>query len=221
MNKLNKFIIILPVLAWQCWAVQPSASFTIKGRVFVSNFPGQERITLQDTLTKQFVDSAIGNANDSFSMTFTETPRSVTTWILAGTREPDCEIPDTPISVPMDSLKGGSGSYLGADTVNINPIARCRLLSRNPAANTCQAMAMKVWQVSSGTIETEYMLAASGPVRMALYGINGRLVKTFLDKCESGGKHVASLGISGLPAGVYFLKLQTDTHAALVKMSIE
>src|SRR5271157_4699584 len=144
----------------------PSASFTIKGTVTIA----QAHITLQDTLTKQIVDSSISKADGSFFMTFSEMPRALTTWVLAGIRNPDCEIPDTLISVPLDSLKGGSGFYVGADTVNINPIARCRLLSEDPTTHPSQTLAMRVSQRANGAIETEYMLPTSGQIRMGLYG---------------------------------------------------
>ena len=81
------------------------------------------------------------------------------------------------------------------------------------------APSLQVRQEARGSIETSYVLPTSGQIHMALYGVNGRLVKTFLDRYESEGKHEASLGISGLPSGIYFLKLQTDTHAAITKIS--
>lgn len=210
----------------------PYASFTIKGTV-ISAGPvygksaiSSERLTLQDTLTKQIVDSAVSKEDGSFSMTFSEMPRALMTWILItsdGGAPGCCATLDTLISVPQDSLKGGSGFYAGADTVNIDPLAGCGcLLSKDPVTNdNPQTLAMKVWQVSGGAIEARYMLPNSERIHMALYGISGKLMKEFIDRSESAGVHDTRLETSGLPAGIYFLKLQTGSHAAITRISID
>ena len=60
--------------------------------------------------------------------------------------------------------------------------------------------------------EITFSLAQAGPVRIALYDLHGRLVKTILDESRSSGDHVVSWdtseGGSRVPSGVYFLKIE-------------
>lgn len=188
--------------------------FTVKGNVGTLLLV---HLYLQDTLTKQCVDSTFTSMG-SYSMAFSETPRSEMTWILSnisnGHDGDCCFIRDT-FSISSSSIMGGS------DTITVNPFGWCCLSSKNPVANfASQIFTMKALQASK-TIEAQYILPTSSQVRMALYGIDGRLIKTFFNRHESAGKHVASLEISGIPAGVYFLKLRNDTRVAIVRMSFE
>ena len=194
----------------------PTALFTIKGtiRSLADSTPVKNaKIIVQDS-AKEVLVSSFTAANGSFSMT----PMSGITvlaepnnWILE-VQDSLFLTKDTLISIP---------SYQG-DTVDVELYLQKIPLAAKPIGGSDiskAAPSLQVRQEARGSIETSYVLPTSGQMHLALYGVNGRLVKTFLDRYESVGKHEASLGISGLPAGIYFLKLQTDTHMAITKIS--
>jgi hypothetical protein len=60
--------------------------------------------------------------------------------------------------------------------------------------------------------EITFSLAQSGPVRIALYDLSGRLVRTILNESRGAGDHVVSFDTSSgggrVASGVYFLKIQ-------------
>jgi hypothetical protein len=188
--------------------------FTVKGNV---GTPLLVHLYLRDTLTKQYVDSTFTNMG-AFSMTFSEEPRNQMTWILSnisnGHDGDCCFIRDT-FSIPSNSIMGGT------DTITITPYHVCCLSSKDPVINVASPVFTMQALQATKTVEAQYILPTSSQVHMALYDIDGRMIKTFFNRHESAGKHAAGLTISGLPAGIYFLKLQTDTRVAIVRMSFQ
>ncbi len=61
---------------------------------------------------------------------------------------------------------------------------------------------------SSTTIK--YQLSQSGRIRLALYDIKGRLIKSLINAYVSVGEHYVSIEIDNLASGIYILKLITD-----------
>jgi len=87
----------------------------------------------------------------------------------------------------------------------------------SPAPNPCTRSAL-----------IRYSLAASGPVRLALYDINGKLVATLAQGNQNAGNYSllishSDFGLShSRPArGIYFLKLRAGDFSATRKLIIE
>ena len=79
-------------------------------------------------------------------------------------------------------------------------------------------LSMQVRYGINGIVEINYMLPIQGQTHIALYGINGRLIKELFNKYQFSGKHEIGLETSGLSSGIYFLKLQVDSHEATIKI---
>jgi hypothetical protein len=200
----------------------PYVSFTIKGTVrSLSDNALIEgiKVAVKDTTTKMTIDSAFTTDNGAFFMTFTQAP-GFNTWILEaqdvdGAQNGSFQNKDTLISIPAVSGMADTATvelYLQKLSQSVNPAG--------PGASPA-AMWMRAWRGANGTIETSYMLPNAGRTFVGLYGINGRLIRELFDRSESAGIHDTRLETTGLPAGIYFLKLQTQSHAAITKISIE
>ncbi len=71
--------------------------------------------------------------------------------------------------------------------------------------------------------ELRYALSRGGPVRLAIYGVDGRLVRVLVDGVETAGAHaIAWDGRDGSgreqPAGVYFFRLAAEDETAARKL---
>jgi PKD repeat protein len=62
---------------------------------------------------------------------------------------------------------------------------------------------------SHGPLGIQFRLPARGPVRLGVYDIGGRLVRTSLDAVLEAGDHSEQLDLSAAPAGIYFCRLST------------
>ena len=212
---------VVPLYGIIVWYGPAYAQFSVKGtiRSQADNATIENvKVFLKDTTTKQVVDSAFTAADGSFSMTF-QAPM-FNTWNFEaqdvdGAQNGSFQNKDTLISVPP---VGG-----WADTVTIELYLQKLSQAVNPAGPGASpaAMSMRAWRSANGTIEMRYALPAGAQTRMALYGATGRLIKEIFDRSESAGEHEARLEISGLSAGIYFLKLQAGAHAAITRISIE
>ena len=70
----------------------------------------------------------------------------------------------------------------------------------------------------NSTAAISYQLSAFSRVNLALYDINGRLVRTLTDGWEAAGAHQRTLRADRLPGGVYILKLSAGAQAAEKKL---
>ena len=205
-------IIVIPTYGIIAYGVI-GTYFTIKGtiRSAADSTPVKSaKVTVKHQDTEQPIDSSFTAIDGSFSMAFFGIG-ILNNWIL--------EVQDS-LFLTKDTLISDTGNAI--DTKDVELYLQKIPLAAKPIGGSDIAKAapsLQVRQEARGSIETSYVLPTSGQIHMALYGVNGRLVKTFLDRYESVGKHEASLGISGLPTGIYFLKLQTNTHAAITKIS--
>jgi hypothetical protein len=199
--------------------------FTVKGtiRSLADGTPIENaKVAVQYKATKQPIDSSLTATDGSFSMTFPGN-WGVNYWIFEVQDSlfltKDTLLADTfSLNYPADSINIENG----LPTLNVELYLQKIPLAAKPIGGSDiskEATSLQVRQEAKGSIETSYVLPTSGQIHLALYGVNGRLEKSFLDRYESAGKHEASLGISGLPTGIYFLKLQTNTHMAISKIS--
>lgn len=213
---------ITPLYGIIVWYGPASAQFTIKGTLkSLSDNATIEgiKVTVKDTATKATIDSAVTADDGSFYMTFFQAP-GFNTWILEaqdidGAQNGSFQNKDTLISVPA-----GSG---WPDTVTVELYLQKLSQAVNPAGpgSSPTAMSMRAWRSANGAIEMRYALPAQVQVRMALYGATGRLIREIFDRSESAGIHDYHLETTGLSAGIYFLKLQTESHTAITRISIE
>jgi len=69
-----------------------------------------------------------------------------------------------------------------------------------------------------------YSLPAAGPVRLSLYDVRGHLTARLLDRFESAGRHVVTwngrVEGRGVPAGVYFLRLEAGGAVDARKVTV-
>jgi hypothetical protein len=212
---------VIPLYGIVVWYGPASAQFSIKGtiRSQADNATIENvKVFLKDTATMQVVDSASTAADGSFFMTFGHAPLNTLIFEaqdIDGAQNGSFQNKDTLISVPAISGL--------ADTVTIELYLQKLSQAVNPVGPGASptAMSMRAWRSANGTIEMRYALMAGAQTRMALYGATGRLIKEIFDRSESAGEHAARLETSGLSAGIYFLKLQTGTRAAITRISIE
>ncbi len=61
---------------------------------------------------------------------------------------------------------------------------------------------------SSGAITVRFRLDAPGPVRLSVYDLLGRKVAVLTDAVQTSGTHEVQLGVAGLAAGVYLVRLE-------------
>ncbi len=191
----------------------PITSSTIKGtiRSAVDSTPLKNaKIVVQDTAAGQTIDSGFTADSGSYSMTFNHAV-GINSWVLE-VRDSLYITKDTLISFPAN----------GNDTLNVDLyLQKMPLMVRPAGSNVSQAPSLLAGQEAKGSIETRYTLQVAGRAHLALYAATGRLVREFFDRSESAGEHQARLETSGLPAGIYFLKLQTGTHAAITRIPLE
>ena len=69
-------------------------------------------------------------------------------------------------------------------------------------------------------VRISYHLPDRGHVKIDLYDAGGKYLRTLVDDFRPAGDHSASLGVTGLPPGVYFLRLSTDHAGESVKMMV-
>jgi hypothetical protein len=65
-----------------------------------------------------------------------------------------------------------------------------------------------------------YRLAVNSKIRLKVYDMLGRDVVTLADRFERAGDHSVSFDGSNLPSGVYFYRLQAETHSETKKLTL-
>ncbi len=63
-----------------------------------------------------------------------------------------------------------------------------------------------------------YNLPVVASVKLEVFDLTGRSVKTLVDKTESAGSHTVAFDASGLGSGMYFYRIQAGTFSAMRKM---
>ena len=65
-----------------------------------------------------------------------------------------------------------------------------------------------------------YDLARSQPVKLSVWDVSGTRVAVLLDEPQSEGRHEHSFAATGLPSGIYFVRLETPNGTAVHKMAL-
>jgi hypothetical protein len=73
--------------------------------------------------------------------------------------------------------------------------------------------------------EVQFSLASAGKVRISLYDVRGRLVKTILDESRPAGDHVVPWDGSrtnggGVASGIYFVKIQAQQGEEVQRVTV-
>jgi len=72
----------------------------------------------------------------------------------------------------------------------------------------------------TGRTAVRYHLPEAGDVRVAVYSALGRRVATLVDGPQGAGRHEAVLDAQGLPAGVYFVRVEAAGQAQVRKVTL-
>jgi hypothetical protein len=65
-----------------------------------------------------------------------------------------------------------------------------------------------------------FELAEAASIRLAVFDIRGRVIRSWGPEFRGAGSHVVTWDASGIPAGVYFYRLQTPTAEARAKQVV-
>jgi hypothetical protein len=72
----------------------------------------------------------------------------------------------------------------------------------------------------TGSTEIDYGLADDGIVHLRVYDVHGRLVSEPVQGFMSAGSHRATFSGEGLPGGVYFYHLETQSGVLTGRMTL-
>jgi aminopeptidase N len=67
-------------------------------------------------------------------------------------------------------------------------------------------------------VQIEYHVPASGACKLALYDVAGKVVSDIADGLHLAGVYSRTLDVGNLPAGVYYVRLETGRDAAIEKV---
>ncbi len=65
-----------------------------------------------------------------------------------------------------------------------------------------------------------YRLASARKVRLSIYDVSGRLVRTLVDDRQGAGRHTVDFNANGLASGLYFYKLETGAGVSVTRKMI-
>ncbi len=69
----------------------------------------------------------------------------------------------------------------------------------------------------NNSFKVDYYTEQSGEVRLRLYDVSGRKIDTLTEELHEAGSHCINYNASGLPAGVYLLKIDCGTYSRMAK----
>jgi len=69
-------------------------------------------------------------------------------------------------------------------------------------------------------MRVSYSLLETGLVDLAVYDLSGRLVSELMSGRQSSGVHTVLFDGTGMPSGVYMLRLQSGGHSSLMKVML-
>ncbi len=73
---------------------------------------------------------------------------------------------------------------------------------------------------SSKFARLTYVVKNNGPVKISLYDASGRLVSNLVNMQKNAGEHTLRLNTQNLPAGIYFVHLETPDGSSSTPMTI-
>lgn len=73
---------------------------------------------------------------------------------------------------------------------------------------------------ATGAVRLAYSLGASGPVRLLVYDVSGRMVERLVERSEAAGEHALVWDLDRLSAGIYFLRLEAGGEALTERVTL-
>jgi putative lipoprotein (rSAM/lipoprotein system) len=211
----------------------PYAKFAIKGHIRTSEAGEpieQIQVTLQDTLTNIVHGTTYTDGNGAFAFDTVQSSPWNNTWILKaididGTENGGLyDTTDTLVTIPLDSLEGGDGSFYEgvgeADitlfmkehaTAVVTPVADRPFVGRARVSSTGNG---------HGSTDIVYIMPGSGMMSMGLYDSRGRRIRTLTKGVKQPGRYSMRINTTQLGAGTYYVKLRTGAHAAVTAFSV-
>jgi hypothetical protein len=123
-------------------------------------------------------------------------------------KDADPPVASTPITYRLKQIdRDGSSSYSAEVEVQLTTAGETKLHGNAP-------------NPVRGSTTIRYELGRAGEVRLALYSIQGRKMRTLVDRSQSAGPHAVSLDAGQLASGVYLLRLEAANHVATKKITV-
>lgn len=161
----------------------------------------------QDPAGNYYISSWGGNKITRYTSTFTS-PTTVVTGLTSPAEIFYNVLTDTLGVTNTGSLNNTQYYYFGT-AIGVNEIAYSNFnltVSPNPAEERT---------------EINYELITDGKLSIELFNIEGQLVKTIADENQTKGKHTVLLDKTGLSAGNYLLKLNSNNTEETKKVIIK
>lgn len=134
-------------------------------------------------------------------------------------------IPVTLNAVGLDSIEYVAGLHLNHNAVGDSATIPVRLRIIPTSVEEEQNFTAKQFALASAypnpfnsMTRLAFNLPISGQTRLAVYDLNGRLVKTLVDDMLNAGTHSLIFDSAGLPSGVYLYRLESGGVSAVKKM---
>ncbi|HYV92900.1 MAG TPA: T9SS type A sorting domain-containing protein [Chitinophagales bacterium] len=130
---------------------------------------------------------------------------------ISVTQQPDSVSAHVPTDIPVITTIGGGGIETtlciatGTDEVRANTPNNDVSIFPNPFSN-------------STTIS--FSLSQVQNVSLKIYDVTGRLVKTLIDGIFEEGENKIEWKATDENAGIYFLKMETESHSETMKVSL-
>jgi hypothetical protein len=118
----------------------------------------------------------------------------------------DREVEEVLYEYKLEAVQGSGPDELGTTRVDGSlPVTFAFRVAPNPAATMAKV-----------TVN----LPGTAAVKVNLYDLAGRRVTTVVDRVLSEGEHAATLNVSGMPAGVYILRLEAGGRIAAKRLAV-
>ncbi len=161
----------------------------------------------QDQSGNYYISSWTGNKITRYTSTFTS-PTTVVTGLTSPAEIFYNVLTDTLGVTNTGSLNNTQYYYFGT-SIGVDEIASSNynlMVSPNPVGERA---------------EINYEINADGKVSIQLFDVKGQLVKTIVEENQSKGKHFVQLDKTGLSAGNYLLKLNSNNSEETKKVIIK
>jgi hypothetical protein len=70
-------------------------------------------------------------------------------------------------------------------------------------------------------VNVNYTLNMKSRVKLDVYDVQGRLVKTLMHEEQTNGEHENKLDVSSLKQGIYFLRINTNEKTETIRFSVQ
>lgn len=159
------------------------------------------------------LDIPLGGSGTEHCITFTDLAANHTYYVAVKLEDGEFN---------WSSIASGSVSTLGSGNTEVEECPLINRLAEAHAPVTTTDGSAPVWALdqarpnpTSGKASIDYSVKVGGPVRIGIYNVAGRLVRTLVNEIQSPGRHTAawdgtSTDGSEVRGGVYFYRMTAD-----------